>query len=1293
MISLGGLLPLTNSSACASSWAHWYVATEAVSTVTSSSWWPRHLSLALEFIDSPATSPVDSILHEATFAGITSGPPRCAPASGESCTVSRVGMFSVGSSASNEGVDVAYAAPISMITAGARSVSLTNKRRGGGGGGAVLPTRRVPIFRLGANAEDVGGAIWEFLHSMGWQVADLLYMSTDVDSADTAAALIAHSNSEKNEHSGSESGDLLRIHRSWSLQTMHDVTDALDDIRLGEPRVVILLAPAPDAAVILLKAQGMGMYGKGWAWIGDQWVFDLAAKGGAAVSLSPDKIPSLGGLVGVSPPTPPFSSSSSTTSSSLVQRLSRIHTADIASASTSFDLKTVISRLNSPLGLGGVYPLVSPTFSSDICPSAFAPPFSLTGGIPLDAIASDTFDSIWHLASAAATCSPNTSIALTKGCVIETLGVDSRPSPLSGRAPSFSIMGEERGAPLALFNARVDGTLVIVGSWNGKSLDSHGTGEWSLTDKVQWPSGTNIIPSDRVGKVEKVLSIAFFIVLCGLILSALIATVVHRSGFTDTMPESLITIFVGLAIGAIVRVSSNMEVRDAASFSNEIFMLGLLPIIIAESGYSLDKAIFFKNFWSILVFAVFGTLISALTIGFFIFEAGKAGTVVTLSFDECMAYASLLSATDPVATLAVFGALRVDPTLNALVYGESVLNDAVGLVLFRVWATFIVEEVTGLSLLLASFRFLEILLASIFLGYAVGFVCTIVFRIMFKQTAHSSTAKSDVKETSNGHVHGRVETGLRRRSGDGLREEVNISRNIDSRDTDLAFVPRVIESLSRSAQGSTESLQDILHKEEEKKKEESDKKALTMIERSTIEVTLKNEVLQNQNRLGVIEGVASNAHGLSAGGVSHSRVGEGLRESLPLEVPPSPLAASLSLPSLSSFPDALGLASPPIKGRGVITFFVSGAAKMIRLGGEASYAHGENDKAYEGIDETVLLLLFLYVSFALTEALDYSGIVAALFCGISLSYYTRKIMSRAGKRMSTAVLRLLASLADTIVFLQVGMTVSLSVSVNSPSVGVLFIITLLGCLIGRALNIAPLSALVNLFRKQKIGLPIQAQMWWAGLRGAIAFASAASFPSQHRALLLDVTSWICLVTICVMGPTTPALLRKLKIPYNVQNEDEQQNDVEDEEPQEYVAPFIPTCNWADSAIIALDTLIRRVIYGKELYEAILLMDTARKERKEKRSNGEGGREDRVRGGGGGEASAMTWKSEREKRVKRLIGGGKGGGGGEGQVGGEEATVISWRSEVGRGGDEAMTPPPIRRSKLLSPSVPGEMMVE
>ena len=47
------------------------------------------------------------------------------------------------------------------------------------------------------------------------------------------------------------------------------------------------------------------------------------------------------------------------------------------------------------------------------------------------------------------------------------------------------------------------------------------------------------------------------------------------------------------------------------------------------------------------------------------------------------AYRSLVSAVDPVATIAIFKALNVDPTLNMLVFGESILNDAVSIVLTR----------------------------------------------------------------------------------------------------------------------------------------------------------------------------------------------------------------------------------------------------------------------------------------------------------------------------------------------------------------------------------------------------------------------------------------------------------------------------------------------------------------------------------------------------------------------------------------------------------------------------------
>jgi NhaP-type Na+/H+ or K+/H+ antiporter len=52
---------------------------------------------------------------------------------------------------------------------------------------------------------------------------------------------------------------------------------------------------------------------------------------------------------------------------------------------------------------------------------------------------------------------------------------------------------------------------------------------------------------------------------------------------------------------------------------------------------------------------------------------------------------SLISATDPVSTLVLFAELRVEPHLFYLVFGESVMNDAVGLVLFDTAREFITK--------------------------------------------------------------------------------------------------------------------------------------------------------------------------------------------------------------------------------------------------------------------------------------------------------------------------------------------------------------------------------------------------------------------------------------------------------------------------------------------------------------------------------------------------------------------------------------------------------------------------
>lgn len=56
---------------------------------------------------------------------------------------------------------------------------------------------------------------------------------------------------------------------------------------------------------------------------------------------------------------------------------------------------------------------------------------------------------------------------------------------------------------------------------------------------------------------------------------------------------------------------------------------------------------------------------------------------VFLLCSPSFAFGSLISAVDPVATIAIFNALNVDPVLNMLVFGESILNDAVSIVLTK----------------------------------------------------------------------------------------------------------------------------------------------------------------------------------------------------------------------------------------------------------------------------------------------------------------------------------------------------------------------------------------------------------------------------------------------------------------------------------------------------------------------------------------------------------------------------------------------------------------------------------
>lgn len=119
---------------------------------------------------------------------------------------------------------------------------------------------------------------------------------------------------------------------------------------------------------------------------------------------------------------------------------------------------------------------------------------------------------------------------------------------------------------------------------------------------------------------------------------------------------------------------------------SELFIILLLPPIIFEGGYNMKKrSFFFKNFGTIILYAFLGTFIAISLTSILIYLVSMIPWLSNfkLTLWECWAFGSLISATDPVSVLNAFNHLNADNDLYSLVFGESILNDVVSMVMYR----------------------------------------------------------------------------------------------------------------------------------------------------------------------------------------------------------------------------------------------------------------------------------------------------------------------------------------------------------------------------------------------------------------------------------------------------------------------------------------------------------------------------------------------------------------------------------------------------------------------------------
>lgn len=279
---------------------------------------------------------------------------------------------------------------------------------------------------------------------------------------------------------------------------------------------------------------------------------------------------------------------------------------------------------------------------------------------------------------------------------------------------------------------------------------------------LTWSDGQTSTPPDRVQAHNFAPALYSTLVVAFLALSISLGHWMHTSRLNKwvnltRMPQAAVVVAGGVAVGIVLRIALEIidaqggddhesgviqarALREAIVLDDHIFFLLMLPIIIFESSYNMeDKIIFFKNIGLVAAYAVIGTIINTCITGgalSLLANWGALGIASSMRWSELFAFAAAISAVDPVATLGVLSSLGVPQRLFVLVMGESIVNDAVAVALFRAFCDSIVQPADASTIFGALLEVVWLLVGSIVIGAVVALLTSMLFKLLRPSDRH-----------------------------------------------------------------------------------------------------------------------------------------------------------------------------------------------------------------------------------------------------------------------------------------------------------------------------------------------------------------------------------------------------------------------------------------------------------------------------------------------------------------------------------------------------------------------------
>ena len=207
-----------------------------------------------------------------------------------------------------------------------------------------------------------------------------------------------------------------------------------------------------------------------------------------------------------------------------------------------------------------------------------------------------------------------------------------------------------------------------------------------------------------------------------LLLASVSALLLKRLRF----PYTVGLVVVGLGLAFVAEAWAPLDAAFAPlQLEPVVILFVFVPVLIFESAFDTDVRVLSRNVVPSLVLATVGLLVSTAAIG------GLVAWLTPLPLGPALIFGCLISATDPVAVIALFRDVGAPRRLMVLVEGESLFNDATAIVTYGIILSAVTTGIVDAPTVTDGIvRFVVVFLGGLVVGLGFGYLLAMAIRVI-----------------------------------------------------------------------------------------------------------------------------------------------------------------------------------------------------------------------------------------------------------------------------------------------------------------------------------------------------------------------------------------------------------------------------------------------------------------------------------------------------------------------------------------------------------------------------------